>query len=154
MWIYFFPLAGWWNLLMVCWLSSFFLSASSTEVLYKRHEIGFIHLGILSLQSSSLTFKKFFHASHFFVLTLFFFFSFFDKLEIKIEALSLCYFFFFQTCHNIFFFWKNFFVVVCFFYAACFPWQLSCTNTYLFNTVISRVFCNVVILWAFTMKLR
>ena len=68
------------------------------------------------------------------------FFFFFDRLEIKIEAFSLYWFFFFlvQTCHELFF-WQ-FFFVVCFCYAACFPWQLSCTNTYLFNVAISRVF--------------
>ena len=33
MWMQFFPLAGWWNHLMVCWLSSFFLSVVS-EIFY------------------------------------------------------------------------------------------------------------------------
>ena len=76
----------------------------------------------------------------FFFLVLTFFFK---RLEIKIEALCLCwifFFFFFWFRRVMRFFSKKLFVVACFCYTACFSWQLSCTNTYLFNAASSRVF--------------
>ena len=70
-----------------------------------------------------------------------FFFFFFDRLEIKIEAFYLYQFFYFLLLRRAMRFSSNkFFVVACFCYAACFSWQLSYTNTYLFNASISRVF--------------
>ena len=50
------------------------------------------------------------------------------------------YYYFFFLRHAIRFSFDKFFIVVCFCYAAYFSWQLSCTNTCLFNTVISRIF--------------
>ena len=95
MWMKFFPLVGWWIHLMVCWLSSFFLSASLAEFLYIRREIGFVHLGILSLQSSSLAFKKFF------------FFFYYVLWDLFADKFFFCLFLFYSTVSLIFGFWHQ-----------------------------------------------
>ena len=92
MWMQFFPLAGWWNHLMVCWLSSvfwfvvskfFFIKACYCLPSSLRH--------MLNLQLSPPAFKIFF--------------------------------FFFNTCYEIFSL-TNYFVA-CFCFAAQFPWCLG-----------------------------
>ena len=59
----------------------------------------------------------------FFFLVLTFFF--FDRLEIKIEAFSLCWIFFFLFRRAMRFSSDKFFVVACFCYTACLPCSLG-----------------------------
>ena len=58
---------------------------------------------------------------------------------ILLSVKKLWFFFFFWFRRAMRFSSNKLFVVVCFCYAACFSWQLSCTNTYLFNATSSRV---------------
>ena len=96
MWMKIFPLAGWWIHLIVCWLSSFFLSASLAEVLYIKRENGVIHLGILCLQSSSPAFKIFF-----------FFFLIYVLWDLFPDKIFCCLFLFCSTISLIFGFWHQ-----------------------------------------------
>ena len=157
---FFFSLAGWWNHLLVCWLSSFFLSVSLAEVLYIRREIGFVFLAFsLLLQLSRFFFSLYLLArvknwsSPSSIFFLFYFFS-------RAMRFSSWQFFFllliFVLQHSFFDLWiltSNFTLV--FMTHWCYPWHLSLKLFWLLSWQLSCInfcLCNIVTSTVFTMK--